>query len=306
MKAQPKISRLLIGLGLYLASMTGQAQSALQVVTKVVEKELPYSAGQRVRLTAEKADVTIHGWNRPVVSIRLWLTAKHPDRATAEREVGYQQYTLQANGNEIELANHYAVPRGAGKVKSQLKAIYDISVPASASLLLKNSFGDIRLTDLIGDTNLTFEFGKLSLEDVGGKTTVRSSYGDIDGRSVDGSLLLTTEKADITLRDLAGRAVIKSRYGKLTVVPHPSLTSLSVEAARTEILLATRRISDFQYDIITTFAYIRVPDVQQSELGKLGSKQTFTYQPAGRKPLIQIQDSYGNVTIQADKPLVDR
>lgn len=306
MKAQARIWRLLIGLGLSLVTVPGQAQAALQVVTKVVEKELPYSAGQRVRLTAEKADVTIHGWNRPVISVRLRLTAKHPDRAVAEREVGYQQYSLQANGNEIELANHYAVPRGAGKVQSQLKAIYDISVPAGASLLLRNTFGDIRLADLTGDTNLTFEFGKLSLEDVGGKTIVRSSYGDIDGRGVDGVLLLTTEKADITLRDLAGRATIKSRYGKLTVVPLPSLTSLAVEAARTEILLATRRISDFQYDVITTFADIRVPEAQQSELGKLGSKQTFTYQPAGRKSLIQVQNSYGNVTIQADKPLVDR
>jgi hypothetical protein len=306
MKAQPRTWLLLIGLGLYLTTITGQAQSALQVVTKVVAKELPYSAGQRVRLTAEKADISIHGWNRPVVSVRLRLTAKHPDRAVAEREVGYQQYTLQANGNEIELANSYAVPRGAGKVQSQLKAIYDISVPAGASLLLKNSFGDIQLTDLTGDTNLSFEFGKLSLEDVGGKTTVRSSYGDIDGRGVDGALLLTTEKADITLRDLAGRAVIKSRYGKLAVVPLPSLSSLAVEAARTEILLAPRRIGDFQYDVITTFADIRVPEAQQSELGKLGSKQTFTYQPTGRKPLIQIQSSYGNVTVQADKPIVDR
>ncbi|WP_288429641.1 DUF4097 family beta strand repeat-containing protein [uncultured Spirosoma sp.] len=306
MKAQLKGWRLLIWFSLYLASMPGRAQPALQVVTKVVEKELPYSAGQRLRLTAEKADVTIHGWTRPVVSVRLRLTAKHPDRAVAEREVGYQQYSLQANGNEIELANHYAVPRGAGKVQSQLKAIYDISVPAGASLLLKNSFGDIRLADLTGDTNLTFEFGKLSLEDVGGKTTIRSSYGDIDGRGVDGSLLLTTEKADVSLRDLAGRAVVKSRYGKLTVVPHPSLTSLSVEAARTDVLLAARRLGDFQYDVITTFADIRVPEAQQAELGKLGSKQTFTYQPPGRKPLIQIQDSYGNVTIQADKPLVDR
>lgn len=297
---------LLVWLGLCLPGVVVRAQPSLQVVTKVVEKELPYSAGQRVRLTAEKADVSIHGWNRPVVSVRIRLTAKHTDRTVAEREVAYQQYTIQQMGADIDLSNRYAVPRGAGKVQSQLKAIYDISVPAGALLQLKNSFGDVRLTDLIGDVNLTFEFGKLSLDDIGGKLAVRSSYGDIDGRGVDATLTLNAEKADVMLRDMAGRATIKSRYGKLTVVPTPSMTGLMIEASRTEILVAARRITDFQYDIITTFSDIRVPEAQQSELGKLGSKQTFTYQPPGRKSLIQIQNSYSNVTIQADKSLVDR
>jgi hypothetical protein len=283
-----------------------QAQPSLQVVTKVVEKELPYTAGHQVRVTAEKADVSIHGWNRPVVSIRLRLTAKHSDRAVAEREVGYQQYTIQSSGNDIDFSNRSAVPRGAGKVQSQLKAIYEINVPAGASLTIKNTFGDVRLADLTGDTNLSFEFGKLALDDVGGKLTIRSSYGDIDGRGVDAAMMLNAEKADVMLRDLAGRAIIKSRYGKLTVVPTPSLSGLTVEASRTDILVATRRITDFQYDIITTFSDIRVPDAVQNELGKLGSKQTFTYQPPGRKPTIQIQNSYSNVTLQADKSLVDR
>lgn len=294
---------------LFVLSLPGrvcQAQPSLQVVTKVVEKELPYTTGQQIRLTAERADVNIHGWNRSVISIRLRLIAKHPDRAVAEREVGYQQYTIQPTGNDIDLSNRFVVPRGAGKVQSQLKAIYDINVPAGASLTIKNTFGDVRLADLTGDTNLTFEFGKLALDDVGGKLTIRSSYGDIDGRGVDAALTLNAEKADVMLRDLAGRATIRSRYGKLTVVPAPSLSGLTVEASRTEILVAARRISDFQYDIITTFSDIRVPDAVQNELGKLGSKQTFTYQPPGRKPTIQIQNSYSNVTIQTDKSLVDR
>ncbi|WP_077923014.1 DUF4097 family beta strand repeat-containing protein [Spirosoma sp. 209] len=283
------------------------AQTSVQVVTKVVEKELPYADGQRIRLAAQKADLTLKGWNRPMVAIRLRLVAKHPDRATAERELAYHQYTLQASGAELDISNRFVIPQRAGKLQSQLKAIYEISVPTKALLTITNTFGDLRLSDLAGDINLTFEFGKLLLEDMGGKLTIASDYGDIDARNLDAQLTLKAEKADVTLRELGGRVSIRSRYGKLTLLPAASLDKLTVEAARTDILVTTRRLADFRYDVITTFADIHVPESVMGELGRLGSRQTFTYQPAGvRKPDIQIQNSYSNVVIQGEKPIVDR
>lgn len=292
---------------LFSATLRLEAYSQVQVVTKVVEKTIPYADGQRIRLNAQKADVIVKGWNRPTVQVRLRLTAKHPDRATAEREVAYHQYTLQANGNEIELSNRFVIPQRAGKLQSQLKAMYEVNVPTKALLTGTNSFGDITLSDLSGDVSLTFEFGKLTLEDIGGKLTVSSNYGDIDGRNLDASLTLKTEKADVTLRDLGGTARITSRYGRLTLLPATSLNKLSVEAARTEITVATKRLADFRYDIISTYAPIRVPESVMGELGKYGSKQTFTYQPPGAaKPEIQIQNSYSPVIIQGENPLVDR
>ncbi|WP_461098915.1 DUF4097 family beta strand repeat-containing protein [Spirosoma luteolum] len=295
---------LVMGLGLLVGE--ARAQPTLQVVTKVIEKELPYSAGQRVRLAADKADITIHGWSRPLVSVRLRLIAKHADRAVAEREVSYQQYTLASTGNDIDLSNRFVVPRGAGQVQSQLKAVYEISIPTGALLTLKNAFGDVRISSLTSDTNLTFEFGKLTLDEVGGKLTIKSSYGDIEGRDVKAVLAINAEKADIVLRELTGSTRIRSRYGKLTVLPASGLTTLVVEAARTDVLITPRRLADFQYDVVTSFSEIRVPDALQNELGKLGSKQTFTYQPPGHKPEIQVENSYGTVTIQTITSLVDR
>lgn len=282
--------------------LDASAQTPVQVVTKVVEKELPYADGQRIRVTAQKADVVLKGWNRPTVSVRLRLVAKHPDRAVAEREVTYHQYTLQPNGNDIELSNRFVIPQRAGKLQSQLKAIYEISVPARASVQLTNSFGDVRLSNLSGDVAIKFEFGKLSLDDIGGKLTITSAYGDIDGRGVDALLICKAEKADISLRELGGSSQITSRYGKLTIVPSAStLSGLRIEAARTEILFAPQRIADFRYDVLTTFADIRVPAPYTDQLGRYGGKQTFTLQPPGKKPEIVIQNTYSPVIIQEER-----
>lgn len=282
-------------------TLNTHAQAPVQVVTKVVEKELPYADGQRIRIAAQKADVTLKGWNRPVISVRLRLVAKHPDRGVAEREVTYHQYTIQPNGNDVELSNRFVIPQRAGKLQSQLKAIYEISLPARALIKLTNSFGDVRLNDLAGDVNLKFEFGKLTLDDIGGKLTIASEYGDIDGRGINATLVCKAEKADVSLRELGGSSRITSRYGKLSIWPNSTtLVDLRIDAARTEIAFSPRRVTDFRYDVIATFADIRVPESVAGVLGIHGNRQTFTYQPPGRKAEVIIQNTYSPIAIQGD------
>lgn len=290
---------LLLVLGLLFLTSLSFSQTPVQVVTKVVEKDLPYVDGQRLLVNAQKADVILNGWNRPTVSVKLRLVAKHPDRAVAEREVAYHQYVLQANNGQIDLSNRFVIPQRAGKLQSQLKAIYEVNVPTRALITLTNSFGDVRLNNLAGDVNIKFEFGKLTLDDIGGKLTIASEYGDIDGRSVNAILVCKAEKADISLRDLGGSNRIQSRYGKLTLVPNAStLSALVVEAARTDILLSPLRLDGFQYDLQTTFGDLRVPPTHAEFLGSYGSRKTFDYQPTAKKPVISIQNSYSSIIIQ--------
>lgn len=285
--------------------LMGQAQTTVQVVTRVVDKDLPYTAGQSIVLAAQKADIAIRGWNRPTVSVRLRLVAKHPDRAVAERELAYHQYTLQAGSKGIELGNHFSIP--GGKAQSQLKVSYELNVPEKALLSLSNTLGDIQLHGVVGETSLKFEFGKLTLQEIAGKLTITSSYGDIDGQNLDATLTLKAEKADVTLRNLGGACRLTSHYGRLTLQPNAqTLKALSVEAARAEVTLQVRSLTDFRYDVITTYADIRVPDNLTDELSKFGGKQTFTYEPPGRKTELVIRNSYGNVLIQSDKSVVNR
>ncbi|RIV21495.1 hypothetical protein DYU11_19020 [Fibrisoma montanum] len=294
--------KLLKLIALLCIPLPGLAQTSVQVVTKVIEKDLPYTNGQRLHLNAQKADVTIKGWNRPTVSVTLRLVAKHPDRSVAEREVAYHQYTLQTNGNELDLSNRFVIPQRAGKLQSQLKAIYEVSVPSKAILSLNNSFGDVTLRELSGDVSLKFEFGRLTLDDVAGKLNITSEYGDVDGRGVNATLVCKAQKADISLLDLGGTSHIESRYGKLTIVPNAAtLNALRVEAARTDIVFSPQRVADFRYDVMAAQSTIRVPEAYSSQVGSYGGRQTFTLQPAGRKTEIIIHNTYSPVTIQGER-----
>lgn len=287
--------------------LLGRSQMPLQVVAKVIEKEITYTESQPIVLNAQKADVLVKGWNRPVVSVKLRLLAKHTDRAVAEREVAYHQYSLQAQNGTIDLSNRFLIPQRGGRLQSQLKAIYEVSIPTKAQLTLNNSFGDLQLTALSGDMTITFEFGKLVLTDIGGKCTINSKYGDIDGHNLSALLTVRTEKANVVLRDLEGDVWLKPNYGKLTVVPNPTISRLQIEATWTEILVDVKRLADFRFDVFTLSPNaLRVPEALNGQLKRSGSKQTLLYQPGSRKPAIQIHERYGTVIIQGETPLVDR
>jgi hypothetical protein len=297
--------RLLLFL-LLLFSLPGRAQRMVQVVTKVVERELPAVDGQTIRLNAQKADVTVRGWNRPTVSVRLRLRAKHPDRAVAEREVTYHQYGIEG-GKTIDLSNRFVIPQSAGRLQSQLTAVYEIFVPEKAMLSISNSFGDVALRGLSGEVTLRFEFGHLTADNMTGKLNITSNYGDIDGRGLNANLTLNVAKASVNLRDLGGTAQIKSEFGRLTMHPNAqTLTGLQVETDRSDVTLQTPTLSDFRYDITATHAGIRVADGLATRPTRSGSQQTFVHDPPGRKPAITIRANYANVLIEIDKTVVNR
>ncbi|TAE28281.1 MAG: hypothetical protein EAZ91_14675 [Cytophagales bacterium] len=280
-----------------MAGVRGRVNAqTVQVVTKVVERTIacPDGLTQRISINARKADVQVRGWNRGVVGIRLRLVAKHTDRAVAEREVGYHQYTLQANGTVIELSNGFVIPQRAGKLQSQLKAVYEISIPNRALLTVNNSFGDVNLRDLAGETTVTFEYGKLNMNELTGKLTIKSEYGDVEGQSVNTTLVCRAEKADIILRDLGGTNRIQSRYGKLYIFPDAgTMDALVVTAERTEVALLPKNLDDFSYDLTAIKTQLYQPHATTDFWTRKNDSELLNYSPPGKKPRLQITSKYG-------------
>jgi hypothetical protein len=293
-------------LAILLATLRFNANAqTLQVVTKIVEKTIPCPDGltQRVRINARKADVQVRGWNRPVVGVRLRLVAKHADRAVAEREVAYHQYTLGTEGPVIELANQFVIPQRAGQLQSGLKAIYEVSVPNRAVLTVTNSFGDINMHDLTGETTVTFEYGKLVMEALQGKVTIKATYGDVEGKRLTSSLICTGEKSGIIFREHGGTSRIKVHYGHLYIFPNAkTLDGLNIEADRTEIALLHQEVEDFAYAMTVEYNRLFIPDpIWTDYLKRSRGLEQFQYHPSNRKPSIQLVNKFGPVHLMLFK-----
>ena len=282
---------------LLLFAQYGVAQTKVQVVSKTIEREL--TDVNRLVINVNKAYLVVKGWNKPSVGLTVRFVAKHPDRAVAEREVDYLSYDLRTQNGVAELTNRYTIPQTSGKLQSTLSVTLELLVPQRCAVAITSSFGDMDLSDLAGEVNVKYEFGKLTINNVTGKTTATSAYGDLEATNTAGQLTLKTEKANVLLRGLSGNATLQCRYGKLTIRPDADLSALTVTATRTDILLLPRRYDDFRYDVRNTYADILVPEALRESLGKFVNKAVFDYEPNPRKPLIRIDNTYSPISMQA-------
>jgi hypothetical protein len=273
------------------------AQTKVQVVSKTVERDVAADVA-RLTIQANKADVVVRGWAKPTMALKVRYVAKHPDRATAEREVEYLGYDLRQKGNTAELTNRYTIPQTAGKVQSTLAVTMEVWLPQRAGLSVGAMFGDLTLADLGGEVQVRYEYGRLTMTNLTGKTNATSVYGDLEANNTAGQLTLKTEKANVLLRGLSGAATLQCRYGHLTVRPDADLSALTVTASRTEVLLLPRRYDDFQYDLRSTYAEINVPASLREHLSLFANRQVFDYAPSPRKPLIKIENSYTPLGLQ--------
>lgn len=287
---------------LLLFSFASYAQQ-LQVVTKSIQKEIIYSAGLKINLNAKKADIIIKGKSTDRISIVVKLIAKHTDRSIAEKELSYLNYELKNTSGVIDLSNSYEIPKSAGKLRSQVNTVYEITIPNKANLLIINSFGNISISDFSGELAVKFNFGKLNLTDVSGKLNIESSFGDVYAENLDGSFICKSEKAVVELYNPSGTTLLESKYGSVKLNLFNSLDKLVVNASRSTIEVNVRRFEDFRFDLGTTYSQINTPSAYREFLSNYNNQETLLFDTKSKKPLVQIQNSYSPITVHIDKNL---
>jgi len=279
---------------------TIHAQTKIQVVSKTIEKEIDYREGMSLNISAQKADVRVTGWNRPVVSLKLRLVAKHPERKVAEKELVFMLYTIKTN-QQFEAENRFKVPQSYGDVESNLKAYYEVFVPFRCPVIITNTFGETVAVQLQASLKVASEFGKITLENLAGRLDLESHYADIEGDKLNVTLNGRFENANVNLMDIGGNGQLQSKYGKLRVVPNNDLNQLKINAARTEIVVEPRSMDDFTFDVETVFSKINVPNTHQDRLKKILNKHVFDFQAKNRLGTIVIRNSYSPILIEATR-----
>jgi hypothetical protein len=292
-----KIHLFLIG---FLVKTTAQN---IHVVTKTIQKEITFSAGTKINLNAQKADVFIKGKNQDKITITVKLIAKNSDKNTAEKELSFMNYEIKISQNLIDLSNVYDIPKSLGKLKSHVKTIYEITLPNKSNILIINSFGEISVNSFSGNLTVKFNYGRLTMADIDGKIDIDSNYGDIDAENISGALLCKSVKGESIFTNIIGNATIEAKYGSLKINLLSTTIKLNVDAARCAIGLSVKRFEGFKFDVSNQFEKISVPPNFEGFVSNFRNLETLLYEPKNSNSLINIQNSYSPILILIDKNL---
>ena len=117
-------------------------QQKLQVIEKIIEKEVPYKAGEIIKIAAEKADVKINGWNKNYIKFTLKLIARNENKEIAARELTYMKYAIGKEEGIIEFRNGFVFPQDVTSVMSSLRVVFELLVPYEGILQINEKYSE--------------------------------------------------------------------------------------------------------------------------------------------------------------------
>lgn len=273
--------------------------TTFQVVSKTIEKQLPYRAGVEVNIEGEKAEIIVESWEENEVKVIIELIAKHPDRSIAERDLEAIKFGIDQHGNMIYFRNYISPESGKPQPEAQLKALYTVYMPNDCPLYLKNHFGEATVSNMASMLRLQAEFTNILLNDLHGTTNVRSRFGDISGTNLSGQVSINARRSDIILRDISGDFDITSEYGIIKLFTDRSSLNLNIDAKRSDVYFFDPQPSIYGYTLTAHYGTITAPsDLKFNYLENNSSITKAVFQPTNELASISIKISFGDIIIR--------
>jgi hypothetical protein len=275
-----------------------QAQEKNPVASKVIEKNITVATTDILSIVGEKTMITVKGWNKNYVGLKITFSAEHTDRGMATKELEYMHYSLSRDKHTVELRNAFILPAKTDGVQSKIRVLMELNVPAALKLSIYNRYGNAELSGLSGKISAVFEFSDLILDNITGEINIRSSYSEVRGeRLALLSFVSNDEESKYTLELDRGAYTFNSKHSDhdLTL---GGIQALTINAKHTDITIQPKKFGSYNYQLISKEGNIYLP-VRFGHLVKKENNQsqlTVNQKPA--MPLIDVTTTFNTITIQ--------
>ena len=273
------------------------AQVTLQVVSKNVEKTVPWKPGMELIVNGEKADVTVVPTDSATISVAAELSAKHPSLDTAQADVNTWQLVVNTVGKKVYIRAYVGVQSGKRAPVSNMRAQIKIRAPRQCAVNLSNRFGKARLEHLDGPVALSGYFCRFDLYALNGELQVESEHGSVDGKELKGTVDIKSKRADVTLQQTAGNCSLQTEYGSVHLYTDTQSGNVRITAQMTDITLSGLEANSHNYRLKTRYGNLDVPD-KFDQSGSTEKEHSAIYQVKLESPSIEVEPSFGHIKVE--------
>lgn len=271
--------------------------AANYTASRELKDSCAFRKGFILNLTSKKANVIIHGWDRPVISIRIRISFENPDSKLAEKEIEYAKCNILKTAEGISLNNYFSLPPDVNKISSTVRVDYLINIPDHLNIIINNEFGNCELHNLSAYINLNNKYGGIQLQNLSGMLSVYSSLCSIRADNLRDEIKFASTNSNFELTNMNGNISITNNVGKIRVQPGPQLKHLSIRAEHCEMELLIKDPDKFNYDLFARNSKIIVGSVSSIWPFQHKSENRILYNPDPKKPMIEVSTSFNNIKL---------
>lgn len=212
---KPNLLNSPIAIALTLALLTFAAPARAAVEDKIT-KSCAIAPGGQLSVVVDRGSIEIKTTDRAAVDIEVTRKASGSDSKAAQILKDHV-LTITQDGNKIEVRAAYQGPKSVGWFGGSpaLNVRYQISVPRQFAVNLKTAGGNLKVTELTGQTQVHTSGGNVMLEKIHGPITGHTSGGNISVTGCQGLVDLKTSGGHVKLSEIAGDVTAETTGGSI-------------------------------------------------------------------------------------------
>jgi len=247
---------------------------AKNVRTKALTAGPVDAAGRTLRFDSTLAQLTITAWEKNEVSAEATVEVGDADPGSTREFLDGTALELEAEADGLALRLRTPLDRermktigykkvGGRSIRSDrwnvsYAARVVVHVPASQSLDVSNSLGDIEVHGLTGRLKIRNESGKVRVEGCGGELEVENGFADVHVADFRGAIDVRNESGDVLAEDINGAVNVEISFNSVVLRRTSGPIKVNGEDASVDIAEIKALPPGSVIDVKTSFQPIRL------------------------------------------------
>jgi hypothetical protein len=192
--------------------VTGFAREEIQ---RDFHKTVALTPGRSVRLENSNGNVTVRTQSKGEVDIHATIRCSARTASEAHSYCDQIQIVVDAGSG---VAVHTQYPSHWNTNNLSYSVNYDVTIPETAPLELRNRFGAVDVADLHAPGIIRNNNGRVRLSGSRGRQEIENSFGEVEVRTNDGDLTVRNTNGPVTASGVTGTLDITNRFGAVNVM----------------------------------------------------------------------------------------
>ena len=309
-----KLPKYIVAAGLLLLGATSllAANDPEAEKKKVYSKSYALDGNDKVSINNQFGEVKITTWGKSEVKVDITIIGKGSTEEKAQEVLDLISIEDSKSGGVVSfktnLKNQHQNWNNDGKKgkNSGMEINYEVQMPASTALDLKNSFGKTWVPDMSGPVEISSKFGELSAGRLGNVKKLEVEFGEATVASVNnGDVSVKFSQAQIN--NMTGTIKTSQSYSGVKFVIDNTISSLTIKNEFTDLLLDVNTTFSANFDIYTNFSELKnKTDFKIKEDDEDHSGLKFDHQYSGKSGTgdinVKVKSNFGDVTVGHNLP----
>jgi hypothetical protein len=166
-------------------------------------------AGRALRIEHQFGRVRVRTHAKNEVDVRATIRCSAPTAEEARRHADEVQITVEESASGVYVRTRY--PNNWTRNVSY-NADYEILMPETAALDVRNRFGETDVAGLHGAATINSGNGPVTLIGARGRQRIENSFGSVEVRSVDGDVVVNNGNGRVIAGEITGTVDITNRF----------------------------------------------------------------------------------------------